>query len=171
MLLKPQAIVVIGVAGSGKSTVAREVAVRLAWDYVDADDFHTADARTQMASGLPLTDAQREPWVQRIEAELQRRARQRCGMVVAFSGLRAAHRQRLRSSGIPIRFVFLDAAPAVIAARLAARTNHFMPGALLASQLEALEIPTAEPDVVTVNVEGPLLQVVDEVLRVVRSPW
>src|SRR5688572_19699934 len=141
----PNAIVVMGVSGSGKTTVALGLAGHYGHDFLDADDFHSDEARAQMNAGIALTDAQRDPWVASLANELARQARRGKSTVLAFSGLRAAHRQRLRESGVPMRFVFLHAAPAAIAARLAARTDHFMSAALLASQFEALEIPAVEP--------------------------
>ncbi len=166
---RPQAIVVIGVAGSGKSTVARALAGHYGAVLLDADDFHTAEAKTRMAAGMPLTDAQREPWVDALARELQNVARQGRSSVLAYSGLRAAHRQRLRDSGVPLRFVFLHAAPEVIAARLASRRDHFMPPQLLASQLDALQLPIGEPDVVTMDVDRPLDLVLDEVIAALEA--
>jgi gluconokinase len=160
----PRAIVVMGVAGSGKTTVARALARHYGYAFLDADDFHTGDARARMAGGVPLTDALREPWVDALADALRMEARQGRSCVLAFSGLRAAHRQRLRDTGVPMHFVFLDAPPHVIAARLAEREDHFMPPALLASQLEALEFPTGEADVLAVNVERPLPEVLDRII-------
>ncbi|GAB3309876.1 gluconokinase [Luteimonas notoginsengisoli] len=162
MPAQPQAIVVIGVAGSGKSTVARALAGHYGFVLLDADDFHTADAKARMAAGIPLTDAHRDPWVDALACELQRAAQQGRSSVLAFSGLRAAHRQRLRDSGVPARFVSLHASPEVIAARLAARRDHFMSPQLLASQFDDLQLPIGEPDVVIVGVDRPLEQVLDE---------
>lgn len=164
MPLDPYAIVVTGVAGSGKTTVARALAAHYGHVFLDADDFHSAEARAGMAAGVPLTDAQRDPWVEALACELRRQAQHGHSSVLAFSGLRAAHRQRLRGSGVPMRFVFLHAAPPVIAARLAARRGHFMPPGLLASQLDALQLPAGEPDVVTVDAGGPPAQVLDDAI-------
>ncbi len=160
----PRAIAIMGVAGSGKTTLARALARRLGHVFLDADAFHSPEARAQMAAGVPLTDAQRDPWVDALVAALRRHAREGRSTVLAFSGLRAAHRQRLRESGVPIRFVFLRASPAVIAARLAARHGHFMPPDLQASQFAALEMPDAEPDVVQLDAGAPFAQVLAEVI-------
>jgi len=159
----------MGVAGSGKTTVARALASHYGVAFLDADDFHSIDDKMQMAAGLPLTDAQREPWVDVLARELRQLAQQGRSCVLAFSGLRAAHRQRLRDSGVPMRFVFLHAPPAVIAARLAGRDGHFMPSQLLASQFDALEPPTTEPDVLTVDVSGPPAQVLARVIASVET--
>jgi len=154
------AIVIMGVAGCGKTSVARALARACGRTFLDADDFHAAQARAQMAAGHPLGDAQREPWVAALAAALARESA-RGPVVLAFSGLRAAHRKRLRDSSVPLRFVYLRATPPVLAARLAARHDHFMPPALLASQLQALEPPDTEADVVVVDADGPLPEVLE----------
>ena len=154
------AIVVMGVSGSGKSTVAQALARHYGFALLDADDFHSAAAKAQMASGVPLTDAQREPWVDALGEALRQFTARGESVVLAFSGLRSAHRQRLRAAGVPMRFVFLHADAAVIARRLGLRAGHFMPPALLASQFEALQPPADEPDVVAVDVGAPLDAVV-----------
>ena len=167
---KPHAIVVIGVAGSGKTTVARALARHYGNAFLDADDFHTTDAKATMAAGVPLTDEHREPWVGVLVRELRAIAQQGHSSVLAFSGLRAVHRQRLRDSGVPMRFVFLHAMPSVIAERLATRTGHFMPPALLASQFDVLEPPTGETDVLDVDVDGTPSQVLERVIAALEIP-
>ncbi|KRG46075.1 gluconokinase [Stenotrophomonas panacihumi] len=154
------AIVVMGVSGSGKSTVAQALAAHYGFALLDADDFHSVEAKAQMARGEPLTDVQREPWVDTLGQALRQCVTRGKSVVLAFSGLRAAHRARLRASGVPMRFVFLHGTPAVIAARLGARAGHFMPAALLDSQFEALQPPADEPDVVAVDIDAPLETVV-----------
>jgi gluconokinase len=165
----PSAIVVIGVAGSGKTTVARALAEHLRFVFLDADDFHTAEARGTMAAGVPLGDEQREPWVGLLAHALREHAAQGHSCVLAFSGLRAAHRQRLRDAGVPMRFVFLHAAPGVIAERLAGRSDHFMPSQLLESQLDALQPPTDELDVIPVDASGPQAQVLRQVIAALET--
>ena len=166
----PHAIVVIGVAGSGKTTLARALARHYGFVFLDADDFHSDEAKTQMGGGTPLTDAQREPWVGVLVRELQEQARKGQSSVLAFSGLRASHRQRLRESDVPIRFVFLDAAPSVIADRLASRSDHFMPPILQASQLADLQDPGAEPDVAIIDADGDETQVLRRAVEALGSP-
>lgn len=154
------AIVVMGVSGSGKSTVAQALAAHYGLLLLDADDFHSTEAKAQMARGEPLTDVQREPWVDALGAALRQRVTRGESVVLAFSGLRKAHRARLRASGVPMRFVYLHGTPAVIAARLAVRAGHFMPATLLDSQFEALQPPADEPDVVVVDIDAPVETVV-----------
>ncbi|NUS61079.1 MAG: AAA family ATPase [Lysobacter sp.] len=160
----------MGVAGSGKSTVALALARRYGHVFLDADDFHSAEAKSLMSRGFALTDAQRVPWVERLAYELRKRADNGDSTVLAFSGLRAAHRQRLRDSGVPIRFVHLQATPSVIAARLAARSDHFMPVHMLGSQLDALQSPCVEPDVIVIDVDISPAQVLERVISSLARP-
>lgn len=169
MPAEPHAIVVTGVSGSGKTTLAHALAAHYGHVFLDADDFHSADAKALMGAGVPLDDAMREPWVEALARELQRQALQGHSSVLAFSGLRAAHRQRLRDSGVPMRFIFLHAPPDVIASRLAVRGDHFMPATLLATQFDALQPPCAEPDVVAVDVSGPLGQVLERAIAALEA--
>ncbi|AOD13583.1 gluconokinase [Xanthomonas fragariae] len=158
----PLAIVVMGVSGSGKTTIAQALAAHYGFRFLDADDYHSVAARAQMAAGQPLTDAMRLPWVELLSATLRDCVHAGQSVVLAFSGLRRAHRQLLRGSGVPMRFVFLHAAPHVIAARLSARAGHFMPPMLFDSQLQTLELPLDEADVVAVNVDATATDVVQD---------
>ncbi|NIJ86797.1 gluconokinase [Xanthomonas arboricola] len=160
----PLAIVVMGVSGSGKTTIAQALAAHYGYRFLDADDYHSVAARAQMAAGQPLTDAMRLPWVELLAATLRDCVQAGESVVLAFSGLRGTHRQLLRRSGIPIRFVFLHAAPHVIAARLSARAGHFMPASLLDSQLQTLELPLDEADVVSVDVDATVAEVVQDAI-------
>ncbi|NIJ94690.1 gluconokinase [Xanthomonas campestris] len=160
----PLAIVVMGVSGSGKTTIAQALAAHYGYRFLDADDYHSVAARAQMAAGQPLTDAMRLPWVELLAATLRDCVQSGESVVLAFSGLRGTHRQLLRRSGIPLRFVFLHAAPHVIAARLSARAGHFMPASLLDSQLQTLELPLDEADVVSVDVDATVAEVVQDAI-------
>lgn len=165
----PHAIVVMGVSGSGKTTLAHALADHYGFAFLDADDFHSDAAKAQMAAGTPLSDEQRRPWVAALGLQLRRLADAGRSSVLAFSGLRREHRDLLRGSGVPMRFVFLHAAPEVIARRLAGRAGHFMPAALLDSQFEALQPPADEPDVVAVDVDAPLQEVVAKTVAALES--
>lgn len=147
-------VVVMGVSGSGKTTLA--LALGEAWPatFIDADDFHSDEAKARMASGRPLTDEMRVPWVGRLAAELQRRVAAGERVVLAFSGLRRAHRDMLRATGLPLRFLFLHGDKSLIAARMAARRGHYMPVSLLDSQFDALQPPSGEADVVALDIDG-----------------
>jgi len=132
-------VVVMGVAGVGKSRVGELVARGLELPFHDADAFHTEESRRKMAAGIPLTEADREPWLQ----DLARRMGEweaEVGAVVACSALRRHHREVLASAG-QVRFVFLDADAETIRERIAQRKGHYMPPKLLDSQLATLEPP------------------------------
>ena len=148
-------VVVMGVSGSGKTTLARALAGAWPATFLDADDFHSAPAKARMASGQPLTDRMRAPWVHRIALDLQQRVAAGERVVLAFSGLRRRHRDRLRATGLPLRFLFLQGDKALVAARLHARHDHYMPASLLDSQFAALEAPREEADVARIEVADP----------------
>lgn len=169
MSATPIALIVIGVAGSGKTTVARGLAQHYGYEFLDADDFHSVEAKAQMASGIPLTDAQREPWVAALVQALQANEQVGRSSVLAFSGLRAAHRQTLRESGVPLRFVFLHVDPSQVAARLQQRSGHFMPAGLLDSQFTALQNPASEPDVLSIDVVGTPAEVLARVIAALEA--
>ncbi|QSQ52383.1 gluconokinase [Xanthomonas translucens pv. undulosa] len=165
------ALVVMGIAGSGKTSVAQALAAHYGLAFLDADDVHSAEAKAQMARGVPLTDAQRVPWVAALALRLRQSIDAGRSVVLAFSGLRRAHRQQLRDSGVPMRFVFLHGAAHVIAERLARRSGHFMPPALLQSQIDTLELPLEEPDVLSVAVDAPFdAMVADAIAQLDATP-
>lgn len=152
-----RAIVVMGVSGSGKSAVAAALAAALGLRFTEGDALHPAENIAKMTRGIPLTDADRRPWLDLVAAALAG------GGIVSCSALRRAYRERLRrGAGRPLAFVFLRGTEAVLAERMAFRTGHFMPGSLLASQLATLEDPSGEPGVVTVDIDRPLPEIVAE---------
>ena len=133
-------VVVMGVSGSGKSTVGAALAARLGWPFIDADDLHPPENVVKMAAGIPLTDDDRWPWLDRVVAELVRITAAEHHAVVACSALRQAYRDRLARAG-DVRFVHLVGDAATIAERLAGRRHRYMPASLLASQFATLERP------------------------------
>jgi gluconokinase len=142
-------IVVMGVAGCGKSTVAKLVAERLGWPMAEGDDFHSRQNRSKMASGTPLTDADRKPWLEAIRDWLDRTPG---NAVVTCSALRRSYRDILRTARGRVRFLHLHSTPAVLGSRIGGRTSHFMPPALLVSQLETLEPLAPDEDGTVVDV-------------------
>jgi len=146
----------MGVSGSGKTRLGGALAQKLDWNFLDADDFHTPENVRHMASGCPLTDAMREPWLHQLESALHVYALKGRDCVLAFSGLRRAHRQRIRTLGFHHLFIHLTAPTALLAERLARRRGHFMPAQLLASQQQAWEMPGAEENVIALDVSGDL---------------
>lgn len=137
-------VVVMGVCGSGKTTVGRELARAIGAGFIEGDDLHTTSNRAKMSSGQPLTDADRWPWLDTIAAEARRLGGECRHVVVSCSALKRAYRDRLRMAGPTVRFIHLTGTPELLAERMLARTGHFMPPGLLASQLATLEHP--QPD-------------------------
>ena len=131
----------MGVTGCGKTTVGALLAVACGWEFHDADDFHPAENVAKMRSGAPLSDADRWPWLARLNAFLLERERQGHSLVLACSALKQAYRDRLTQGCATARYVFLDGAPDLIRARLAARRGHYMNPALLDSQFAILQPP------------------------------
>jgi len=162
--MDPGVIVVMGVAGSGKSTVAAELARRLGWRFAEGDAFHPAGNVEKMRQGIALNDSDRWPWLDAIAAWVHeaRRGGGRC--VVACSALKRAYRERIAGERDDVRFVHLAGDHDTIASRLAQRTGHYMPLSLLKSQFDALE-PPAPDDAVVVSVDSPPEAVVAKVLR------
>jgi len=150
-----RAVLVMGVSGSGKSSVGAALAGRCGLAFRDADALHAPEAVAKMARGVALDDADRWPWLDRVGAVLADGGAHPAGVVVACSALKRAYRDRLRATAPGLRIVFLDGEPDLLAARLHARTGHYMPPALLASQIATLERPDAgEPGVVRVAIDA-----------------
>ena len=164
----PCALIVMGVSGSGKSTVADALAKRLGWRYADGDTFHPASNVAKMSAGHPLTDEDRLPWLQAIADEIERVCKQGQHAVIACSALKRAYRDILLHGRDDLGFVFLKGTPELIAGRLAARKGHFMPPDLLASQFRTLEPPGASEHSITVSIEAPVADIVDDIIRQLR---
>jgi gluconokinase len=160
----PPLVVLMGVAGSGKSTVGPLLATRLGVPFADADDEHTASAVARMAAGLPLDDAMRSPWLDRLHALLAAHAGE--GLVLAASALKPSYRARLAGGTLAPVFVALVAPPEVLRERLEHRTGHYAGPDLLPSQLAALDL---SGDVVPVDASRPVDDVVRDALRAVQQ--
>jgi carbohydrate kinase (thermoresistant glucokinase family) len=157
----------MGVSAAGKSTVGRTLADALGVPFADADDLHSDANRAKMAAGTPLTDDDRWPWLDAVGEHL--RAAHDTGLVMACSALRRAYRDRIRSVAPEVVFVHLDGTRELLAARIAARTDHFMPSTLLESQLATLE--PLEPDEagLVMDVGMPVVDLVDGVAARLRE--
>ena len=163
-------VVVTGVAGSGKTTVAALLAGRLGWRYAEADDFHSASNVAKMASGHPLTDEDRTPWLAAIAAWIDaRRAAHQPG-VVTCSALKRRYRDVLARGRPEVRIVFLAGDPDLIGRRITARHGHYMKPEMLASQFADLELPEPDEHVTSVEVKGSPAEVVDQVIAVLGLP-
>jgi gluconokinase len=168
--MRPAAIIVMGVSGSGKSTIGALLAEALGWPFADADGFHPAANVAKMAAGQPLTDADRGPWLDAIAAHIGASRTAEQPVVVACSALRRMYRERLRAGHGDLIFLHLAGAPEVIAARQAARQGHFMPPSLMASQFATLEDTRDEPDALSISVTAAPQAVVDAAMAAL-SPF
>ena len=148
------ALVVMGVSGSGKTTVAERLAERLRWPFLEGDRLHPEANVEKMRQGIPLDDSDRAPWLDRIGAELKNWAAEGRSGVLACSALKRAYRDRLRAARPDVRFVYIKGSEALIASRVAARKHEYMPASLLKSQFAALEEPTPDEGVITVDATG-----------------
>jgi gluconokinase len=163
---EPTCVVVMGVSGSGKSTVARMLADRLGRPMAEADEFHPAANIGKMSAGAPLTDADRAPWLAAIRDWITERAAAGESTVVTCSALKRAYRDVLRGADARVRFLHLHGTADVIGERMRHRSGHFMPPSLLRSQFDALEPLTSDEDGVAVDVtRTPELIVEDAVTR------
>ena len=144
----------MGVSGVGKSTLAQLLAASFDLEFVEADDFHSAANKQRMAAGIPLDDADREPWMADTCAALSTMMQTGSGCVLAHSALQRAHRLRLRQLGFRTLFIHLDGDRELIGQRLGDREDHYMPASLLDSQLESLEDTNDEDDVVRIDVSA-----------------
>ena len=164
----PCALIVMGVSGSGKSTIGERLAERLAWSYEDGDKFHPASNVAKMSAGQPLTDMDRWPWLMAIADEIDRVCLAGKHAVIACSALKRAYRNVLVHGRSDVRIIFLSGTQALIANRLAQRKGHFMPPGLLESQFETLEPPEADENPVTVSIDASADAIVDDIVRQLR---
>jgi gluconokinase len=157
----PQAVVLMGVAGSGKTAVGMQVAQKLDWIFLDADNFHPPANIEKMKHGIPLNDQDRAPWLQRLHDELQHQMAEGLSVILACSALKESYRNVLRDEESPPKFVYLDVDPETIRDRLQHRSAHFFPKELMDSQFAALERPK---DAIIIDARKPLEVVVDQVI-------
>jgi gluconokinase len=156
-------VVLMGVSGSGKSTVGRLLADDLGWAFIEADDYHPAANVEKMRRGVPLDDADRRPWLAALRERIAAACRQGEDVVLACSALKHRYQDYLEQDDPPcVQYVYLEGSPELIRGRLEARTGHFMNPALLDSQFAALEPPA---DAVRVNVTPPPEQIATEIRK------
>jgi gluconokinase len=156
-------LVVMGVSGCGKSSVAAAVAKRLQWPLIEGDEFHPTSNRAKMAAGIALTDGDRAAWLTRLGDEL---AAHRTGAVLTCSALRRSYRDLLRAASPGLRFAWLDLDQAAALARVSQRDSHFFPPELVANQFQTLEPPSGESGVLRLDATLPL-----EALSVQVGVW
>lgn len=154
-------IVVMGVTGSGKTTIGTLLAARLGWHFADADEFHSAANKAKMHQGIPLTDADRAPWLAAIHDQISKWVAAKQDVVLACSALKESYRWQLWT-GPEVRFVYLRGSYELVAERLRARKGHFADEHILAGQFADLEEPT---DAIVVDISGSPEEIVDEICR------
>jgi len=155
-----QILILMGVSGSGKTTVGQLLAAQLGWQFVDADDFHSPANVAKMQQGMPLTDGDRIPWLTALHTAIQTWQAHQQPTILACSALTADYRQWLAGE-LSLAWVYLEGAVALLRSRLAARSDHFMPVDLLRSQLDTLEVPT---DALVVSIDQPPSAIVQTIV-------
>ena len=158
-------IVVMGVAGCGKSSVAALLAKRIGGRYVDGDTLHSQSNIDKMAAGIPLTDADRWPWLKTVGDVLKDE-----GTVIACSALKRAYRDVIREhAGAEVTFLYLKGSREVLLERMATRQRHFMPVSLLDSQLQTLEEPGPDERAITIGIEPSVPEIVAEFVKIIAE--
>jgi ribose 5-phosphate isomerase A len=166
---RPPILVIMGVSGVGKSAVAHELAARLGWPFEEGDALHPEANVAKMHAGIPLTDVDREPWLERVAAWIDdQRAKKQPG-IITCSALKRSYRQIIIGDRPEVRLIYLRGKRDLIAQRLAVRCGHFMPASLLQSQIDALEGPDQSEDPLTVDVDLPASRIADEIIRLLGS--
>lgn len=146
----PHSLIICGVAGCGKSSLAAGLAAIAEWPFIEGDELHPPANIARMTAGIALTDDDRWPWLDRIAAQLAVWQAADTAGIISCSVLRRRYRDRLRAAAPATRFVMIEITPELATERLAGRSGHFMPTSLIASQFAALEVPDADENVVTV---------------------
>jgi carbohydrate kinase (thermoresistant glucokinase family) len=160
----------MGVSGSGKTTVGKMLAARLGWPFEEGDELHPESNVEKMRSGIPLTDADRAPWLVAVAAWIDGRRRAGTGGVVSCSALKHAYRGVIIGARPDVRLVYLRGEHALIAQRIAARRHHFMPPSLLQSQFDSLDEPGPDENPIMVDVAPPPAEIVSAILQRLGVP-
>jgi len=161
----PLALIVMGVSGSGKSTLAAALAGAIGCPFLEGDDFHSPQAIQRMHAGVPLTDDDRWPWLDRLGRAMAAAIADHGVAVASCSALRKIYRDRLRETiAVPVCFVLLDASRDELLRRLTNRAGHFMPPSLLTSQLDTLERPQADEFAITLDASRPTAESCEQII-------
>ncbi len=158
-------VVAMGVCGSGKTSVGKVIASRMNWPFIEGDDLHPPANKAKMASGVPLTDEDRWPWLDCIADRMRAIDKAGGSAVVACSALRQAYRDRLRRSGVDLRFLHLTGDVSLIRQRMEGRSGHFMPAGLLDSQLATVEPARPDEDLYEVDISGNVGDLAEAAIR------
>lgn len=165
----PPILVVMGVSGAGKSTVARELAARLGWLFEEGDALHPSANVAKMHAGIPLTDADRQPWLESVAAWIDRQRAKKQPGIITCSALKRSYRRVVIGDRPEVRLIYLRGDRDLLATHLAGRHGHFMPPSLLQSQLDALEAPGADEDPLTLDVGHPPGRIAEDIIRLLGT--
>jgi len=165
----PPVLVVMGVSGAGKSTIARELAVRLGWAFEEGDSLHPEANIAKMHAGIPLTDADRAPWLKRVAAWIDGQRAMKQPGIITCSALKRSYRRIIVGDRPEVRLVYLRGSRELIARHLATRDGHFMPASLLQSQIDTLEEPGPDEDPLTVDVGPAPGQIAETIIRLLGA--
>lgn len=160
--MKTRFVIVMGVAGSGKTTVGEALAGHLGWNFYDADGFHPAENIEKMANGTPLTDSDRAPWLAALHSLIAASLKENRPAVLACSALKESYRQLLLAGNHDVQIVYLKGSYDLIWSRISQRKDHYMKPQMLKSQFETLEEPT---NALMVDVSLPVIELVGEILK------
>lgn len=163
------AIIVMGVSGSGKTTIAEALARQLGFACEDGDAYHPASNVAKMHSGIPLTDEDRWPWLRAIAQAIDRKAEAGTPVVIACSALKRTYREILVHGREDVRIAYLKGSRDLIAKRLALRTDHFMPASLLDSQFATIEEPSPAEHIITVDIDATVDEIVTHIIGQLRT--
>lgn len=161
-------IIIMGVCGSGKSTIGKMLAGELAIDFLEGDDFHPSINREKMSRGEPLTEEERRPWIEKIREVTDQYLARETGMIVSCSALSCKSRQILGTDRQEVELIYLSGSESILTDRMRARENHFMPASLLRSQLETLEEP-GSGEALTISVDADPDELIREILSGLRK--
>jgi ribose 5-phosphate isomerase A len=165
----PPILVIMGVSGVGKTTIARELAARLGWPIEEGDALHPSANVAKMQAGIALTDADRQPWLERVAAWIDHQRAMKQPGIITCSALKRAYRLIIIGDRPEVRLVYLRAGRGLLAEHLAGRHGHFMPASLLQSQIDTLEEPDRSEDPLTIDVGPPAGQLADEVIHLLGA--
>ena len=166
--MEPVVVAIMGVSGSGKTTIGRALAERLGWAYQEGDELHPPANVEKMSKGIPLTDEDRWPWLRKVAAWIDGQLAKGQSGIVTCSLLKRSYRQLVIGERPHVRLLYLRGALPVIAQRMAARKGHFMPASLLQSQFDTLEEPDASEHALVVDVHGAVADTVADAMRALQ---
>jgi gluconokinase len=164
--MKARFFIVMGVSGSGKTSVGKSLASKLGWAFYDADDFHPPENVAKMASGIPLNDADRTPWLASLHDLISSSLKADQPGVMACSALKERYRQQLLEDNDGVKIIYLKGSYDLIWSRMAVREDHYMKPHMLESQFDSLEEPS---DALTMDISGSIEEIVDTILQVISK--